>query len=58
MTLALVLVSFLLAVTAALLIRAGARLDSMELERQMLLQELRAFRTLYAKKVDAHAGRQ
>ena len=48
----LLVVAILLAVTAAALLAAYARLDSAELEREMLLKELRALRTVYTKDVD------
>lgn len=58
MTVALVILAVAFTVVALSHIAANAKIDGLELERRMLMNELRAFRTVYAKELDGRHERQ
>lgn len=58
MTIVLVVLAVALTVVSLSHIAANAKIDGLELERRMLMNELRAFRVSYAKELDGRHERQ
>lgn len=58
MTVALVMMTVLLTAVSLSHMAANSKIEALELERRMLMTELRAFRTVYAKELDGRGERQ